>query len=376
MSFASLPPPEAVQHILIWHQGALGDLLLAGPALMAVRDRYPGARLVGLGHPERWGLLSTTLSLAEVWDSGESRWAPLLADGPLPVELQARLAPFQLALIFSPNPGTPVPARLRQAGIPAVHWVPSFPEEGRGEAVGALQARHLSGLGLLVETTSFRLNLPEPLATKTRSIGSTGFPACTAQAKACGYQENPLNANQDEVNLAALAGAAAWLAVAPGSGQAGKNWPLSHYYEVSRALAWEYKLGVVWLAGPAEAAWLPYLQALAAAQGQALLAGAPLKKVAAVLSRCRLFLGNDSGLTHLAAALRGPAVVALFGPTDPGIWAPPGKRVRILAGICAKAPCARGREIPCPKPQCLEELYPERVLAVAGAVLQYSDCQK
>ena len=42
----------------------MGDLLLAGPALMAVRERYPGARLVGLGHPERWGLLSTTLSLA------------------------------------------------------------------------------------------------------------------------------------------------------------------------------------------------------------------------------------------------------------------------------------------------------------------------
>ncbi len=147
MSLASLPPPEAVQRILIWHQGALGDLLLAGPALMAVRDRYPGARLVGLGHPERWGLLSTTLSLAAVWDSGESRWAPLFGDGPLPAALQARLAPFQLALVFSPDPGTPVPARLRQAGIPAVHWVPSFPENGR-EAVAALQARHLAGLGL------------------------------------------------------------------------------------------------------------------------------------------------------------------------------------------------------------------------------------
>ena len=166
-----------------------------------------------------------------------------------------------------------------------------------------------------------------------------------------------------------LPGEGAWLAVAPGSGQAGKNWPLTHYYEVSRALAWEYKLGVVWLAGPAEAAWLPYLKALAAAQGQALLAGAPLMRVAAVLSRCRLFLGNDSGLTHLAAALGGPAVVALFGPTDPGVWAPPGKRVRILTGTCAQAPCARGRTIPCPKPQCLEDLSPERVLAVAGTIL-------
>ncbi len=144
--------------------------------------------------------------------------------------------------------------------------------------------------------------------------------------------------------------------MAPGSGQAGKNWPLSHYYEVARALAWEYKLGVVWLAGPAEAASLPYLKALAAAQGHLLLAGASLLRVAAVLSRCRLFLGNDSGLTHLAAALDGPEVVALFGPTDPGVWAPPGKGVRILTGTCAQAPCARGRAIPCAKPQCLEDL--------------------
>jgi len=341
---------------------------LAGPALMAVRDRYPGARLVGLGHPERWGLLATTLSLAEVWDSSESRWAPLFADGPLPAALQARLAPFQLALVFSPGSGTPVPARLRQAGIPAVHWVPSFPEAGR-EAVGALQARHLSGLGLLVATTSFRLNLPQPLAAKAPSIGSTGFPACAAPAKACGYQDNPVQANSDSKDLAALSGPGAWLAVAPGSGQALKNWPLAHYYEVSRALAWQYKLGVVWLAGPAEAGWTTYLEALAAAQGHLLLAGAPLAQVAAVLSRCRLFLGNDSGLTHLAAALGGPAVVALFGPTDPGVWAPPGKRVRILTGTCAQAPCARGRAIPCDTSQCLEDLSVERVLAVAGAIL-------
>ena len=205
--------------ILIWHQGALGDLLLAGPALLAVRRRYPRARIIGLGQPQLWRLLSRTLSLAEVWDSSESRWAQLFAAGPPSPELRARLAPFQLALVFSPNRQSPVPERLRQAGIPAVHWVPSFPEGGR-EAVGALQARHLADLGLDVEPGSFRLTLPE---------------------------------NLGQAELAAFSGAAAWLAVAPGSGQAGKNWPLAYFYETSRALAWEFKLGVIWLAGPAEA---------------------------------------------------------------------------------------------------------------------------
>ncbi len=333
---SALPPPASVHSILIWHQGALGDLLLAGPALLAIRARYPRARLVGLGHPERWGLLSRTLSLAAAWDSSEACWAPLFADGPLPPDLKARLASFQLGFVFSPSPNTPVPDRLRQAGIPAVHRIPAFPLNN-AESVGAQQARHLAGLGLKVAPESFRLTLPEH--------------------------------NPEKQELPELPARRGWLAVGPGSGQAAKNWPLSHYYEVSRALAWEHKLGVVWLAGPAEAVWRPYLQALAAAQGHLLLADAPLGQVAAALSRCRLFLGNDSGLTHLAAALNGPAVLALFGPTDPGVWGPPGHRVRILTGSCPEAPCARELLIPCAQPRCLEDLAPERVLAAAGGLL-------
>jgi heptosyltransferase-3 len=333
MPATPLPLPEAVRSILVWHQGALGDLLLAGPALVSVRRRYPRASIIGLGQPEPWGLLARTLSLDEVWDSGESKWAQLFAESPLSSELSTRLAQFQLALVFSPNAATPVPRRLRAAGIPAVYWVPSFPEEGH-ESVAAVQARHLAGLGLGVEPNGFHLSLPEP---------ADDWPE--------------------------LSGSRDWLAVAPGSGQAAKNWPLAHYYEVSRSLAWEYKLGVVWLTGPAEAAWLPYLRGLAAAQGHLLLAGAPLLRVAAVLSRCRLFLGNDSGLTHLAAALGGPAVLALFGPTDPRVWAPPGRRVRVLSAPCRQAPCVRGREIPCPQSQCLADLSPQRVLEVAGAIL-------
>lgn len=333
MDLIPLPPAEAVRSILIWHQGALGDLLLAGPALMAVRRRYPRASIIGLGHPERWGLLARTLSLDEVWDSGESGWAQLFAESPLSPQLSTRLARFQLTLVFTANSETPVPRRLRAAGIPAVCRVPSFPEDGH-ESVAALQARHLTGLGLGAAPDGFHLSLPEPAD-----------------------------------DLPELSGSNAWLAVAPGSGQAAKNWPLAHYYEVSRTLAWEYKLGVVWLMGPAEAAWLPYLRGLAAAQGHLLLTGAPLARVAAVLSRCRLFLGNDSGLTHLAAALGGPAVLALFGPTDPAVWAPPGRQVRVLSAPCRQAPCARGRKIPCPQSQCLADLSPQQVQEVAGEIL-------
>ena len=334
MSASRLPPPAAVTRLLIWHQGALGDLLLAGPALTALSRFFPAARITALGHPERWGLLDATLPLEAVWDSGAARWTPLFGDAPLSPELREALARFQLALVFSPRPQPELLQRLGRAGIPAVHWLPAFPEAGT-ESVAVLQARRLAALGLSYEPARFRL---EPGAV---------------------HEPSPPE----------LPGPGPWLAVAPGSGHPLKNWPLAHYYEVSRSLAWEYKLGVVWLAGPAEAAMLPYLEGLAAAQGQALLAHRPLARIARVLSRCRLYLWNDSGLTHLAAAVGGPEVVALFGPTDPRVWAPLGPQVHILSAPCPQAPCAAGRHLICPDRHCLPELSPETVLTAAKNLL-------
>jgi len=55
-----------------------------------------------------------------------------------------------------------------------------------------------------------------------------------------------------------------------------------------------------------------------------------LRDVAAALLGCRGMVGNDSGISHLAAAI-GIPVLALFGPTDPARWAPRGARTRHLA---------------------------------------------
>jgi heptosyltransferase III len=323
-----------ITKILIWHQGALGDLLLAGPALVAISHHYPKARLAALGHPERWGLLAQSLPLDEIWDSGEGQWASLFSTGALPLRIRERLARFQLALVFSPRPQATLEDRLHQAGIAAVHWLPSFPETGP-DAVAVLQARRLAALGLRYLPAPFKLVIDDNPAEEPAELPNPG----------------------------------PWLAVAPGSGQARKNWPLSHYYEVSRSLAWQFSLKVVWLAGPAEEATLPYLKALAQAQGQMLVANRSLARVARILSRCRLYLGNDSGLTHLAAAVMGPDVLALFGPTDPRVWAPPGPHVHTLVAPCPQAPCGAGRTIPCPESHCLSALAPETVLAAATLLL-------
>jgi heptosyltransferase-2 len=55
----------------------------------------------------------------------------------------------------------------------------------------------------------------------------------------------------------------------------------------------------------------------------------PLPELAAILERARLFLGHDSGISHIAAATGAPSLL-LFGPTDPDIWAPISGEVKII----------------------------------------------
>jgi hypothetical protein len=100
----------------------------------------------------------------------------------------------------------------------------------------------------------------------------------------------------------------------PFSGSAGKNWPLDQFRELARRLPWPVR----WCAGPDES-----------------LADAVrmenLWELARWLAAARVYVGNDSGITHLAAAAGAP-VVAIFGPSDPAIWAPRGERVRVVHG--------------------------------------------
>lgn len=90
----------------------------------------------------------------------------------------------------------------------------------------------------------------------------------------------------------------------PFSGGERKNWPLASFQEVANGLP----LPVEWTAGPEE-------QLEGAHRFSSLL------ELARWIAGCRLYIGNDSGITHLAAATRVPAV-ALFGPTDAMVWAP------------------------------------------------------
>jgi ADP-heptose:LPS heptosyltransferase len=100
----------------------------------------------------------------------------------------------------------------------------------------------------------------------------------------------------------------------PFSGSPRKNWPMERFRNLASVLG----MPVEWCAGPEEG-----------------LEGAirigDLFELACWLRTARIYIGNDSGITHLAAAAGAP-VVAIFGPTDPAVWAPRGDRVRVVAG--------------------------------------------
>ena len=119
---------------------------------------------------------------------------------------------------------------------------------------------------------------------------------------------------------------AGFLAVHPGSGSPAKSWPLDRFVDAARHLS----PGRPWLLvlGPAEDRVVP-------PPGAVVARGWSLRTLGATLARAGLFLGNDSGVAHLAAAC-GTRTLALFGPTDPAQWAPVGPLVATL-----RAPSAR-----------------------------------
>jgi heptosyltransferase III len=100
----------------------------------------------------------------------------------------------------------------------------------------------------------------------------------------------------------------------PFSGSPRKNWPLDKFRQLARGL--ERRMTVRWCAGPDD----PRLTGAQRFDN--------LYELACWLAQASLYVGNDSGITHLAAAV-GTPVLAIFGPTDPAVWAPRGAHVRI-----------------------------------------------
>lgn len=134
----------------------------------------------------------------------------------------------------------------------------------------------------------------------------------------------PIDLREASGAIRAIAEPKKFLAIFPGSGSRAKNWPIEKFAMLADRLGVETR--AIFILGPAESA----LEDALVGAGRIIIKNQPLGTVAAIARMASAFIGNDSGVAHLAAATGTPGVV-LFGPSDPVRWRPLG-HVTLLRG--------------------------------------------
>lgn len=270
--------------ILVLRGGALGDFVVTLPVFQALRERWPDARIEVIGYPRSADLALMGGWVDAVHSIDRAGMARFFALQPVFSEEQAAfIRSFHIVLNYLHDPDGSLDANLRSAGARTLlHGSPMVSDL---HAVDHF-LKPLQGLALYAEgiAPALRKIRPSHLARIPRRI-----------------------------------------IIHPGSGSPRKNWPIDRYLSIAHALgerAWD----VQFLAGEADEALLPALRQA----GVALCEDLPLARVVDELETASLYLGNDSGITHLAAA-SGCAGLALFGPSNARLWAPRGKIRTLLA---------------------------------------------
>jgi heptosyltransferase-2 len=278
---------ESIERVVIVFPGALGDLLLALPALRLVRARHAAARLTLV-------VASPLVALAGLVDVADevANLDGADAAGLFGGELPRWLADEPTLYSWLGSGDAALCARLGRA-TRAAH----FHRVERGPGERHVSADYIRALGLVPAS-------PEPAPARFRP---------------------PLMSTLASDLLARLAPPV--LAVHPGAGSRAKRWDTAGFVQVAN---WWRSAGgtALTVAGPAEAGETPML-------GPAEARDWPLPDLAALLAGVALFLGHDSGISHLAAAVGAPGVV-LFGPTEARRWRPLSPEVVALQARSAR----------------------------------------
>jgi len=292
-----------MKRILVIRGGAVGDFVLSLPLLDAVRKAYDGARIHVLGY-RHIAELARGRRLSDDVDRVDAlEWAPLFGrGGALGNEARAWLRAFDFVICIWPDGDGTIRENLIRAGCGDVLSVNPLPEPGSGIHAIDFMARQCEGRGL-----GFTGRAPRVFPSERDTWWAERFMRVT------GAGERPL------------------LGIHPGSGSPRKNWPLDRCLAVAREWVRERGGNILLVSGPAEEDRFDALSPLAGMERAVAIRSEKLPRLAAVLARCEAFLGNDSGISHLAAAA-GTPTVAVFGPTDPIVWGPRGKRVAVLGG--------------------------------------------
>ncbi|MBN1106495.1 MAG: putative lipopolysaccharide heptosyltransferase III [Deltaproteobacteria bacterium] len=150
-----------------------------------------------------------------------------------------------------------------------------------------------------------------------------------------------------------------WVAVHPGARGRLRQWQPGRFAEIARRLRSHWGAAVILIGGPGEGDLVDSVERLMGFSASFKSTGLGLLEMAAVLSRCRLFLGNDSAPGHMAAAVGCPTV-SLFGPTFPHMWRPLSTRGAV---VFKNVPCCGCRQERCVRPDetCMDLIGVEEV---------------
>ena len=298
-------------HTLVIRPGALGDAILTLPALHALR-LAGAASLTVLGTPVSWAFVRHSHDGLRIRDFSSIEWLALFAEGArLGASAKAALARTQTAIVYLNGDTANVERVLRENGVQRILCAPA-PTQSAKSTVHA-SAQLLDPLWELPDVNSHFES-----ATEFNAVSGDPF----------------LDIDEAEVvNALAKLGCDAapeggFFALHPGSGGRAKCWPARNYAKLLAQISARGLAPLVFFGPADDDVREDFESSVAPGLDWECAAGRPLREVLALLTCCRGFVGNDSGLAHLAA--RACPTLALFGPTDPAVWAPLGKNVEIL----------------------------------------------
>jgi ADP-heptose:LPS heptosyltransferase len=148
-------------------------------------------------------------------------------------------------------------------------------------------------------------------------------------------------------------------AIHPGARGRLRQWPVERFAEIAQRLHHRYGAPILLLGGPDEGALVDSLERSMGFRAAFKSNDLAILEMAALLSRCRLFIGNDSAPAHIAAAVGCPSLT-LFGPTYPHLWRP---LSRIGEVVFKELPCCGCRQKTCQRPgnSCMDLIGVEEV---------------
>ncbi|MCX8118694.1 MAG: glycosyltransferase family 9 protein [Desulfobacterota bacterium] len=321
---------RTVRSMIVIHQGALGDFILALPTLSALRETFPQARTAMMGYPRILQLAKDRFYADEIYSVDQRGMASFFVrEGGLDHDLSRFFSGFDLIVVFGKDREGPLIQNLRKVSRGEILHLDSLPKWDEGVHLADHLLNQLSQYGLSPGERLPRLFLKGEDRDWANHFWLTH------------------GVNPEERSKIIL--------LHPGSGSRKKVWPLNRFLDLLRWLSPRLEGRFLVVLGPAEGPEVQKAFEQVDGPRPVIARGLSLVELASVMEGARLFIGNDSGISHLAAALRIP-VVAIFGPTDPRVWSPRGEKVVVIRKGLPCTPCAEERFFLCKEMACLDQI--------------------